>query len=199
MQSIQKTRLYDIIKKDLKAYNGKISLFKGEYCGGNERCHGIFELNSKEEPIIKVAIGNKSKEQGLGVLIHEYCHFIQWRDKVQVWRDFEESDFSIQDVIDSPKKCKREILSLIKLEADCEKRVIKLIKKHKLFCPLQYAREANAILFKYGFIYTNGFWPRTGAGLTVCWKACPDKIRRSYLSYLDIPQEVYNIFSNSQP
>jgi hypothetical protein len=199
MQAIEKTKLYSIIKKDLKMHDGKILLFKGEYCGGNDRCHGIFEFNSRDEPIIKVAIGNKTRDQGFGVLIHEYCHFLQWREGSQIWKEFEESNFSIDDVIKNPKKFKKEILLLIKLESDCERRVIKLIKKYDLFCPKQYAREANFILFKYAFIHTNSFWPSSPKRDNNFYEKCPDKIRKSHLSYLDIPKEVYSIFINSQP
>ena len=71
MQSIKKSKLYGIIKKDLKAYDGKILLYKGEYCGGNDRCYGMFEFNFKENPVIKVAIGNKSNERWFGVLIDQ--------------------------------------------------------------------------------------------------------------------------------
>lgn len=199
MQSIDKTKIYNIIKKDLKAYDGKVFLFKGEYCGGNDRCYGVFEFNIRDEPVLKVAIGNKTRDQALGVLIHEYCHFLQWREAAKVWKEFEESNFSIEDVIKNPKKFKSQILLLIKLEADCERRVIKLVNKYGLFCPNQYAKEANYILYKYAFIYTNGFWPSAGSKLSGFYDKCPDKIKKSYLDYIDIPQDVYDIFINSQP
>lgn len=199
MRAIDKTKIYSLIKKDLRAYDGKVLLFKGEYCGGNDRCYGVFEFNIRDEPVLKVATGNKTSDQALGVLIHEYCHFLQWREGAKVWKEFEECNFSIDDVIKSPKKFKSEILLLIKLEAECERRVVKLVKKYELFCPKQYAKEANCILFKYAFLYKKGYWPKSGAQLTDFYDKCPDKIRKSYLDYLDIPKEVLSIFINSRP
>jgi hypothetical protein len=198
MRSVKQSPLYKIIKKDLKEYDGKIILYKGEYCGGNDRCYGMFDFNSKEQPVLKIAVGNKSNEHWFGILIHEYCHFLQWRDNTKIWKQFEESNFSIDDIINSPKKHKKELLLLMKLEADCERRVIKLIKKYRLFSVKEYAQEANAVLFKYGFLYTDGYWPKNNKELPECWTLCPDRILRSHLSYLNTPLDLYDIYTNSQ-
>lgn len=198
MRTVKKTSLYSVINKELKEYNGKIVLYKGEYCGGSDKCHGMFEFNSKDQPVIKVAIGNKTNDQWFGVLIHEYCHFVQWRDDSPIWIAFEESNFNIDDIIKSPKKYRKQILQLIRLEVDCERKTLKLIKKHKLFCPKQYAKEANAVLYKYGFLYTHGFWPSRSPELSKSWKVCPDRIHRSYSDYLQFPEELYNIYINSR-
>jgi len=199
MRSIKNTKLYSVINKQLKANNGKIILFKGEYCGGSDRCHGMFAFNHKDEPVIKVAVGNKSNEQWFGILIHEYCHFLQWVEGSKIWKQFEECNFNIDEIIKCPKKYKKEILLLIRLEADCERRTVKLIKEYDLFCHKQYAREANAVLYKYAFLYTEGFWPKGNPELEDSWAVCPDKIHRSYLDYLEVPEELYDIYINSRP
>jgi hypothetical protein len=199
MRSIKKSRLYGIIKKDLKAYDGRILLYKGEYCGGNDRCYGMFEFSIKDIPIIKVAVGNKTNERWFGVLIHEYCHFLQWKEQSKIWKDFEESNFNIEDIINNPKKFKKEILLLIRLEADCERRVIQLIRKYRLFDEKEYAKEANAVLYKYAFLYTDHFWPKGNPELKNCEELCPDRIHRSYLKYLEIPEDLYDVFASSRP
>jgi hypothetical protein len=199
MQSVKKTRLYSVIKKDLKAYDGKILLYKGEYCGGNDRCYGMFEFNYKDNPVIKVAIGNKSNERWFGVLIHEYCHFLQWRESSKIWKNFEECNFNIDQIIKNPKKFKKEILILLRLEADCERRAVRLIKEYELFDETEYVKEANAVLYKYGFLYTDHFWPKGNPELKDCEYLCPDKIHKSYLKYLDIPDDIYDIYINSLP
>ena len=199
MQSVKKTRLYGIIKKDLKAYDGKIMLFRGEYCGGNDRCYGMFEFNSNDNPVIKVATGNKTNQVWFGVLIHEYCHFLQWKENSQIWRDFEECNFSIDNIIKNPKKYKKEILLLLRLEADCERRAVKLIRQHGLFDETEYIREANAVLYKYAFLYTDGFWPKGNPELKECEALCPTKLHKAYLKYLDIPEDIYDIYINSRP
>jgi hypothetical protein len=199
MKSIKRTQLYNVIKKDLKSHDGNILLYKGEYCGGSDRCHGIFEFNYKENPVLKVATGNKSNEEWFGILIHEYCHFLQWRENSKIWRDFEESNFSIDDIIKNPKKFKKEILILIHLELDCERRAVSLIKHYNLFDYKEYIQQANAILYKYGFLYIDGFWPRSNPELKNCHDLCPQKLHKSYMKYLELPEEIYDIYINSQP
>jgi hypothetical protein len=198
MQSANKTKLYSLIKKDLKAYDGKIILLKGEYCGGSDRCYGMFEFNVRDNPILRVAVGNKSQEKWFGILIHEYCHFLQWKESSQIWKDFEETDVNIDLIIKSPKKYKKEILLLLRLEADCERRVVKLIKQYNLFDESEYIKEANAVLYKYGFLYTNGFWPSSSknGGLKDIEKLCPTKIHKSYYKYLETPNDIYDIYIN---
>ena len=199
MQPIKKTQLYGIIQKDVKAHDGNILLYRGEFWGGIDRCHGLFDFDSKDNPVLKVAMGNKTTEESFGILIHEYCHFLQWKEGSKVWKDFEESNFSIDDVIKKPKKYKKEILILIKLEADCERRAVNLIRKYGAIDCIEYIQQANAVLYKYGFLYTDGFWPKRNAELKDCYLLCPDKLHKSYTKYLDIPEDIYGIYINSQP
>lgn len=199
MENPLKNKVYSLIKRDLKTYDGKIVLLKGQYCGGSDRCYGMFEFDSNDNPVIKVAVGEKSNEEWFGVLLHEYCHFEQWKVRSKVWKEFEESNFSIEDILKNPRKHKKEILILIKLEADCERRVVQMLRKHDLFCAKRYAKEANAVLFKYGFLYTDNYWPKNNPELNNVWEDCPDRILRSYLSYLNIPENVYDTYINSRP
>lgn len=200
MRSIKNNGLYKAIRDDIKSYCGRIVICKGEYCGGNDRCYGLFELNSKEQPIIKVATGLKTPQQWFGVLVHEYCHFLQWKENSELWKDFEECSFNIGDIINRPKKYKKQLLLLIRLEADCERRAIKLIKKYNIPFDLEtYAKEANSILYKYAMLYTNNFWPKMTKEVKESPEICPDKIHKSYLKYLEIPEDLYDIYISSQP
>jgi hypothetical protein len=200
MRSIKNNGLYKVIRHDIKSYDGRIIMCKGEYCGGNDRCYGLFELNNKEQPIIKVAIGTKSPEQWFGILVHEYCHFLQWKEQSELWTDFEDCSFNIDEIIKNPKKYKKQLLLLIRLEADCERRAIKLIKNYHIpFDIDSYVKEANCILYKYAMLYTNSFWPKNTQEVKNSHELCPNKIHKSYLKYLEIPEDLYDIYINSQP
>jgi len=55
----------------VRLYNKKILL--------GQNCAGLFDLNKRGRPYISVAmLGDKNNP--LHVLLHEYCHFLQWKD-----------------------------------------------------------------------------------------------------------------------
>jgi len=188
-----RSNLFGIIKKDLLEYNGKIIFCKGNYCGGDSQCQGIFYFNSKDEPVIKVAKGNVTTEESFGVLIHEYSHFLQWRDESRIWSEFDDHQFTFDDVILNPKKNKKNILLLIKLEADCERRSMKIIRKNSVIDEKQYAQIANAVLYKYAYLYHYNKWP-SSPKLKKTYEMCPDRILKSYKDYLNIPEDVKAIY-----
>jgi len=54
------------------------------------------------------------------------------------------------------------------------------------------------VLYKYAFLYTDNFWPKGNPELKECEILCPSKLHKSYLKYLDIPEDIYDIYINSQ-
>jgi len=145
--------------------------------------------------MIKVARGKTSQQEAFGVLIHEYSHFLQWRDQSKIWNEFDDNDFSFDNVILKPKKNKDKILLLIKLEADCERRSIRIIRKNNIIDDKLYAQMANAILYKYAYLYHYSTWPK-GAKLKDTYTLCPDKILKSYKDYLNIPKDVKALYDS---
>lgn len=195
MSNLFRSSLFSIIKNDLREYDGRIIFCKGEYCGGESKCQGLFYLDSKQCPVIKVARGKASREEAFGVLIHEYCHFLQWRDGSSIWSEFNNKEFTFDDIILEPKKNKKNILLLIKLEADCERRSMKIIRQNNIIDEKEYARTANAVLYKYAYLYRYGTWPK-GIKLREVYELCPDKLLKSYKDYLNIPQDVKALYDS---
>ena len=94
--------------------------------------------------------------------IHEYCHFLQWREGT-IWN--EESGFYIvlddwlNGVETSDKMMAKAIQSAKAIEIDCEKRVVKLIKSKKLSVDLEdYIKRANAYVLFYNVIREERLW-----------------------------------------
>lgn len=94
---------------------------------------------------------------GFEILIHEYCHFLQWKTDRQFWDSSCEyydllfdwiNDLSLETTDEDLNKSLKTILAI---EHDCEKRVLKLVKNN----PIQdldtdkYIRAANAYLWSY--------------------------------------------------
>ena len=147
MSFLINSEVFDIIKEDIESLDGRIILLKGDYCGGKSKCSGLFYMDSKDNPIIKVATGSLQEEEWFGVLIHEYCHFIQWRDDSILWNKFCDYDVTYSQIISKPQKYKKELEALMELEINCEKSatniingqiIIENIKKYKIFAPLKF-------------------------------------------------------------
>lgn len=194
MSSLIDSDVFDIIKEDIYSLDGKIILLKGNYCGGHSKCSGLFYLDSNDNPIIKVAKGNLKEEEWFGVLIHEYCHFLQWRDDSKTWSKFSDYDVTYSQILLKPEKYKKELIALFELEIDCEKRTFNIIKNNDLFDYKKYAQTANAILYKYAILYKNDKWPEDNRKYKKVQEFCPSKILKSYKEYLNIPEKIYNYY-----
>jgi hypothetical protein len=194
MSSLINSRVFDIIKEDIESLDGRIILLKGNYCGGKSKCSGLFYMDSKDNPIIKVAKGSLSEEEWFGVLLHEYCHFLQWRDDSKLWNNFCNHDITYSQIILKPAKYKKELIALMELEINCEKRVVNIIKNNKLFNYKTYVQSANAILYKYAVLYKYHKWPDDNRKYKKVQDFCPIKILKSYKEYLEIPEKIINYY-----
>jgi hypothetical protein len=186
--------VFDIIKEDIESLDGRIILLKGNYCGGKSKCSGLFYMDSNDNPVIKVAKGSLLEEEWFGVLLHEYCHFIQWRDNSRLWNRFCDHDITYSQIILKPQKYKKELEALMELEINCEKCATNMIKNNKLFDHKKYAQSANAIIYKYAFLYNYGKWPNDNRKYKKVQDYCSTNILKSYKEYLNIPEKVINYY-----
>lgn len=142
-----KAQLLTLIKSDLKETGVKLVLKKSM-----PGMSGYFDHINKE----LVYVNDK---EGTGTLIHEYCHFLQWRSNSSVYDSYmpEVNNFA-ESVIESLKNGKRykkriinEALTItLNCEVDCERLAINLIEKYKIRINLDlYTRVANSVLVSY--------------------------------------------------
>ncbi len=164
-------------------------------CGGY-RAAGYFSDNDLE---LRVA---RKNTLWFEVLIHEYCHFLQWIEKSPVYRKSDKSNAIIDNwfngkqyssrIIDKAFDCVRE------MERDCEMRSIKLIKKHDLPINVdRYTRMANCYIYVHYFMREyRKFWPfeqelmKSPAVLS----QMPASFRAQ--SHKKIPRRVYDALAN---
>lgn len=184
-----------IVEEDLKDLDGKVVFIKGRYCGGKSKCSGLFYMDANDNPIIKVAKGGLKEYEWFGVLIHEYAHFLQWRDDTKIWNKYCDYDITYSQILLKPEKYKKELLALMNLELDCEKRAYKIIKNNNLFDYKEYAQNANSILYKYAFLYNYNKWPDDNRKYRKVQKICPTKLLDNVKDYLDIPGDIVEIYS----
>jgi hypothetical protein len=193
--SLNNSEVLKIVEEDLKDLDGKVIFVKGRYCGGRSKCSGLFYMDTNDNPIIKVAKGGLKEEEWFGVLIHEYAHFIQWRDDTKIWNKYCDYDITYNQILINPYKYKKELLALMNLELDCEKRAYKIIKNNHLFDYKKYAQNANSILYKYAFLYNYNNWPDDNRKYRQVQKICPTKLLDNVKDYLDIPIDIVKIYS----
>jgi len=120
-------------------------------------CNGYFD----DSPL-EFAVGmDKPFGQWFSVYVHEYCHFTQLRDKSSVWAAshvkgdekfwemwFDKKQPYPQEVID------RYVLPLLEVEADCERRALKIHRENPEFGidPDVYAQKANSYIHFYNYV-----------------------------------------------
>lgn len=103
---------------------------------------------------LSVAMGH---HMGFEILLHEYCHFLQYKENRKFWDESaqyydllfdwaEDKSLSIDDV--SLDKSLRTILAI---EHDCEKRALKLVSLNPIqdFDVIKYKKAANSYLWSY--------------------------------------------------
>lgn len=121
------------------------------------------------EPPEFVMGAGKDFEEWFPIMLHEYCHFLQWRDEALVWTIMEEFENKNPDldwekwVEHKEEFPRRKINKLLRLardvELDCEKRVIDLIFSNRL--PIdtnKYIKRANSYIFFYNLAISNRIW-----------------------------------------
>lgn len=121
---------------------------------------GWFDSEKKE---FWVAMKNK---KGFEIMVHEYCHYQQWKTKkrffnklikdgVSVFFDWVDGKFYPKHVVESA------LANTIELEWDCECRAVDLIKKNNLDIDVDdYCRGTNAYLLYYHAVHSQRKWTK---------------------------------------
>lgn len=95
----------------------------------------------------------------VAIFTHEYCHFIQWKLNTLLWR---QTKCDTQDILNSKQIGMYEfqaLKSIQKLERDCERRVLKLIKNKVLDLNYEwYLNEANSYIIYHDILAITKKW-----------------------------------------
>jgi hypothetical protein len=110
-------------------------------------------------PMLAVATG-RPEADWLGVMLHEYSHLTQWAENCTEWRR-DTNSMSITDWLEG--KSVSNITKVIKitqdLEADCERRTVRLIKELGANIDVgEYSRRANAYLHFHNVMRKKRKW-----------------------------------------
>lgn len=137
--------------KELLSYNFSVLLYDSEQL--EDSCGGWCWIdNDKRE----FAVAMKH-HMGFEILIHEYCHFLQWKNDRKFWDDSLSTYdvlfdwISDKDMIVDEKDLQQSLRSILSIEHDCEKRVLKLVQHNPIenFDTNKYKKAVNAYLWSY--------------------------------------------------
>jgi len=135
---------------------------------GSGSCGGYFCDQPSE---FAIAI-NKPLKSVVATLVHEDSHFDQWLEKGSIWHDKANTKkmnsfyfwLMKQETIKDPTDAARHV---ILLEADCERRSLKKVRKRwsHIISPTDYAQSANAYMFSYLYMAKSRRWISDGIHL----------------------------------
>jgi hypothetical protein len=138
----------------LKDNNKELVIHPGEkikYLEDPSECTGWCDGDS-----IEIARELKLFEE---TFVHEFCHMMQAVEDTYLWNQHQKCTFW-----DDLHSCDdnitfwNETYKTIRLERDCEKRVLDVNKIWELFDGELYAKQANAYLYFYHYVYLTRRW-----------------------------------------
>lgn len=166
---------------------------------GTLKTNGYFDQPRKQ---LAVAVG-KPMEQWLDTFVHESCHKDQYVEHSKLWGQtvrgcdpFTVVEMWLNEVVELKELPKYQmIMSMLRLELDCEKRAVKKIRKNKLPINIKtYTQKANSYVYFYHILaemrkwYTIGYEPYNVAEV---WQAMPTTFKNDYT---EIPAELRALY-----
>lgn len=148
----------ETVIQSCKAYGVKCSIRDVSYVKlGSFKCGGWFDGEDRE------LVCSMKSNKGLSLLVHEFSHFHQWAEGSELWEiaSKKNSHLAMHEWIEgkSVRGVKKHIAICRDLEADAEKRAVRMIKKYNLPIDIdEYIRGANAYIYFYNYMMVSRRW-----------------------------------------
>lgn len=156
MNDKEKKIVEKIINSKANKIGVKIHILDQEKVKINDiECNGFFYHDPN--PAIYIAKKNKNNFDYISLLLHEYCHALQFYERNPEYLKIirEDIDTKIDNWINGKLKLEKIevselIQTLLNVEYDCEKKVINLIKEENINIDITtYIKKGNAYLYFY--------------------------------------------------
>lgn len=124
---------------------------------------------------------------------HEIAHLHQAIEKEPLWENCDDSFWTDLSLFRVDIGSWKSVLDTILVERDCEMRSLEFGREFNLFSVKEYAKEANAYLFFYQYVFLKGKWTGTPYSPEIL-ERMPDKIVSiDRLSVIDMKlMEIYD-------
>lgn len=185
------------VKQHLAEYGMKLVIGRGKFVNtGHGRCEGYF---NEIEGVIKIAGNN---QYFLQTLVHEYAHFLQYINKVQVYIKSDKAGLIVENWFNgknyNKKTLKRAFLLVRAMERDCEKRALKIIQDFDLKIDQKlYAKRANLYIYTHFLMEKTrkyGTYKKSPYFSKYALKVMPSNM--AVLSHRSIPPKIYSILES---
>jgi hypothetical protein len=160
------------------------------------------EFNGSFDSVERELTVNTNGQLVFQTLIHEYCHFLQWKNERQKWNFLTKGVDVFFEWIDgkdfTEEKTSKALVQTIELELDCERKSLELIRNwHLDVNPFLYTTAANAYLFSYIFSYKYRQFVM-GIYKPEILRYMPGHLLdlEDYLDENNIPKNVIDVFEN---
>ena len=145
------------VKSECKKHGIKCDLRKTKYVklSGNIKCSGYFD---EDEPAL---VCSMNRPDSLEILAHEFGHFTQWRENIEIWKKTMVSMPLVDEWLEGKEvpNIKKHLATCRNLELDNEKRAVKIIKKFDLDIDIdRYIKKANAYVLFYNRLLATRKW-----------------------------------------
>ena len=137
------------VRQHLAEYNMKLVIGRGKYVNTDGlRCSGYFDESGK-----MIAVAKQAKEF-MQVLVHEYCHFLQYINNSKIYIKCYDASVIVDGWLKGKnypiKKVKRAFFLVRSMERDCEKRAMRIIQQFNLAInPKMYAKRAHVYIYSH--------------------------------------------------
>lgn len=175
--------LLEFVRQQCERYGVVLYLGEGADvpCFETTACSGYFDENG---PVLAVAIG-KPEEEYTAILVHEYCHMMQWVESSRVWIALGESctmlDQWLSGINFDDRIIQTAIDRIIDVEVDCERRSVEFIREHGINIDVeQYTQRANSYVLFYNYIRMTRKWydpDRKPYNVETVWRMMPTEFQ----------------------
>ena len=185
------------VKNHLAEYGMKLVIGRGKFVNvGNSRCEGYF---NESEKVIRIAGNNQYFMQ---TLVHEYGHFLQYINKVQVYMKSDKAGLIVENWFNGKnydkKTLKRAFLLVRAMERDCEKRALRIIDEFNLKIDKKlYAKRANCYIYTHFLMEKTrkyGTYKKSPYFSKYVLKIMPSNM--AVLSHRSIPPKIYSMLES---
>ncbi len=168
------------------------------------RVNGYWNDADEKHLTLACAIGKPIEIWG-PIFAHEFCHFLQWKDKEKIWHDYASmSEKELFDIFHNKPISKERLEFCLNvsrdIELDCEKRTVKLFKKYKIPVDISdYIKGANVYIHFYNHIkqYRHWYPPKKMPYANQHIKEKASSV--FYKDYTVIPPELEKLFNTHYP
>ena len=196
--------IIDMIKREAESSGITVDIrsYGDVWCDGYQ-CNGYFDDDNKK----LVFWADDEKLAWITIALHEYSHFLQWRENTEMWRACMETldpnapDDNLDTWLGGKERdgaiLDKEVRSLIIVENDADRRTAELIVQYGLTDIVdvqEYAQKAHAYSLFYYWVrknrkfYTLGKEPYNNEAI---WRKMPNQF--GTIDLLNPPQELLDV------